>query len=85
MLENPVPNPMIEDMLRVLNISKRKEILERYRGLILFRQFIMMGQMLSQLEPEKVQAFIEASGVPQLQQLAQLLMQAGQLQIKGVV
>lgn len=84
MLENPVPNPMIEDMLRVLNISKRKEILEKYQGLILFRQFIMMGQMLSELEPEKVQAFIESSGVPELQQLAQLLMQAGQLQIKGV-
>jgi len=79
LLENPIPNPMIEDMLRVLNISKRKEILEKYKGLQLFRQFIMMGQMLSQLEPEKVQAFIEASGVPQLQQLAQLLMQAGQL------
>ena len=79
LLENPIPNPMIEDMLRVLNISKRKEILEKYKGLQLFRQFIMMGQMLSQLEPEKVQQFIEASGVPQLQQLAQLLMQAGQL------
>jgi len=84
LLENPVPNPMIEDMLRVLNISKRKEILERYQGLILFRQFIMMGQLMSELEPEKVQEFIEASGVPQLQQLAQLLMQAGQLQMKGV-
>ena len=84
LLENPVPNPMIEDMLRELNISKRKEILERYQGLILFRQFIMMGQMLDELEPDKVQAFIEASGVPELQQLAQLLMQAGQLQIKGV-
>lgn len=79
LLENPVPNPMIEDMLRVLNISKRKEILERYQGLQLFRQFIMMGQLMSELEPEKVQQFIAASGVPELQQLAQLLMQAGQL------
>lgn len=84
LLANPVPNPMIEDMLRVLNISKRKEILERYQGLILFRQFIMMGQMLGELEPEQVQQFIAASGVPELQQLAKLLMQAGQLQIKGV-
>lgn len=79
LLENPIPNPMIEDMLRILNISKRKEILERYQGLQLFRQFIMMGQLLTQLPPEKVQAFVKASGVPQLQQLAQLLMQAGQL------
>lgn len=84
MLENPVPNPMIEDMLRVLNISKRKEILEKYQGLILFRKFIIMGQVLGQVEPEKIQAFLQASGVPELQQLAQLLMQAGQLQIKGV-
>jgi len=84
LLANPVPNPMIEDMLRVLNISKRKEILERYQGLQLFYKFIMMGQILGEMEPEKVQQFIEASGVPELQQLAQLLMQAGQLQIKGV-
>jgi len=79
LLENPIPNPMIEDMLRVLNISKRKEILSRYQGLILFRKFIMMGQILGQLQPEKVQQFIATSGVPQLQQLAQLLLQAGQL------
>lgn len=86
LLENPVPNPMIEDMLRVLNISKRKEILTRYQGLQLFRKFIMMGAILQQLDPQKVQSFIQASGVPELQQLAQLLMQAGQLapQIKGV-
>ncbi len=86
LLENPVPNPMIEDMLRVLNISKRKEILSKYQGLQMFRQFIQMGAMMNEMEPEKVQAFIQASGVPELQQLAQLLMQAGQLapQIKGV-
>lgn len=79
LLENPVPNPMIEDMLRVLNISKRKEILEKYQGLQLFRKFIMLGAIMNEMEPEKVQAFIQASGVPELQQLAQLLMQAGQL------
>lgn len=91
LLENPVPNPMIEDMLRVLNISKRTEILQRYKGLQLFRQFIMMGQVLRQVPPEKIQAFVKTSGVPQLQQLAQLLVQAGQLapqvpkaQVKGV-
>jgi len=86
LLENPIPNPMIEDALRVLNISKRKEILDKYQGLQLFRKFIMMGAILNQVEPQKVQAFIQSSGVPELQQLAQLLMQAGQLapQIKGV-
>jgi len=79
LLENPIPNPMIEDMLRVLNISKRKEILDRYQGLQLFRQFIMMGQLLTEVEPGKVQEFLQAAGIPELQQLAQLLMQAGQL------
>jgi len=86
LLENPVPNPMLEDMLRVLNISKRKEILQRYKGLQLFRQFIMMGQILQQVPQEKIQAFVQTAGIPQLQQLAQLLLQAGQLapQTKGV-
>jgi hypothetical protein len=79
LLESPVPNPMIEDMLRVLNISKRKEILAKYQGMILFRQFIQMGQLLLQVDPAKVQQFLQAAGVPQLQQLAELLMQVAQL------
>ncbi len=79
LLENPIPNPMIEDMLRVLNISKRREILARYKGLQLFRQFIGMGQLLMQLPPEQVQAFLQQVPIPELQQLAQLLVQAGQL------
>lgn len=78
-LGEPVPNPLLEEMLRILNIAKRKEILKKHQGYQLFLQFIQMGQMLTQLPPEQVQAFIEASGVPQLQQLAQLLIEAGQL------
>lgn len=78
-LENPIPNPMTEEMLRILNISKRKEILARYQGLQLFRKFIMMSQILQQVPPDKVQAFIQSSGVPALGQLAQLMLQAAQL------
>lgn len=79
MLGEPVANPLLEEMLRILNIAKRKEILQKHKGYLLFLQFIQMGQMLIQLPPEEVQAFIQASGVPELQQLAQLLIQAGQL------
>jgi hypothetical protein len=85
MLENPIPNPMIEDMLRVLKIAKRKEILAKYQGLVLFRQFIQMGQLLTQAlqDPEagyEVRAVMQKlSALPGIQQLAQLLMQAGQL------
>lgn len=83
LLENPVPNPMIEDMMRVLSISKRKEILARYQGLILFRQFIQIGAMLieAQQNPEKEGSKGQEGPDQQQvqQQVMQLLIQAGQL------
>lgn len=79
LLENPVPNPMIEEMLMAYNIPKRNEILARYKGLVLFRQFMQMGQIVGQIPPEKIQAFIEATTLPELQPLVDLLLQAGQL------
>jgi len=84
-MANPVPNPMTEDMLRVLNITNRQEILAKYQGLQLFRQFIQMGQLLAQAsqDPEagpQVAAVVQQlSGLPGMEQLIQLLMQAGQL------
>ena len=88
MLENPIPNPMIEDMLRILNISKRAEILEKYQGLQLFRQFVQMGAMLNQMQGDpEVQAVLArlAAELPGMKDLLQLLVQAGQLapQTKG--
>jgi hypothetical protein len=81
MLENPVPNPMLEDMLRILNISKRKEILAKYQGMQLFRQFILMGAMLNaaQGEPEVQMVTQKLSAIPQMVDLMKLLLQAGQL------
>jgi hypothetical protein len=81
MVGEPVANPMLEDMLRVLNIAKRKEILQRHQGYLLFLQFIQMGQLLAQVQSEpEVQAVMQQiSGIPGIQQLAQLLIQAGQL------
>lgn len=77
LLENPIPNPMIEDMLRVLNISKRKEILERYQGLQLFRKFVQLSMMLEQVDPQIVQEAL--TKIPALQPLYQLMRQAAQL------
>ena len=85
MLENPIPNPMIEDMLRILNISKRKEILERYKGLQLFRQFIQLGQLLTDAlndeeAGEEIQNIMQKmSSIPGMQKLMDLLLQVGQL------
>lgn len=95
LLAAPIPNPMIEDMLRVLNISRRKEILDKYQGLQLFRQFVQIGATLAQgLEEAKgdpeAQALVEKTAkaltsIPGMEQLMQLLLQVGQLapQIKG--
>lgn len=77
LLENPIPNPMIEDMLRVLNISKRKEILAKYQGLILFRQFVQLSMLLSEVDPKAVQAAL--AQIPALQPLYQLMQQTAQL------
>lgn len=96
LLENPVPNPMIEDVMRIMDISKRKEILARYEGLTLFRQFMAMGQQLAAAlqgaqdqsgdnpEAAQQQAQIQAvmqqlSQIPGMQELIQLMLQAGQL------
>ena len=78
-LENPMPNPLLDDMLRVLKISNRKKILLKHQGTQLFRQFVMMSQMLKQVPPESIQAALQT--IPELQPLYQLLMQASQLQI----
>ena len=85
MVGEPVPNPMIEDMLRILNISKRKEILDRYQGLQLFRQFMQLGQLLTEAlnDPdagEEIQNIMKKmESIPGMQKLMQLLLQAGQL------
>ena len=87
LLENPIPNPMIEDMLRILNISKRKEILSKYQGLQLFRQFIQLGQMLLQAQAASAEAgtgefekILERMKlIPGMEQLIDILLKVGQL------
>lgn len=74
LVNQPVPNPMIEETLRVLDISDREKILAKYQGLVLFRQFIQFGQLAAQLDPAVLEGMPE-----QLTPLLQLLLQAGQL------
>lgn len=74
LVNQPIPNPMIEETLRVLDITDREKILAKYKGVVLFRDFIAMGQLAAQLPPEKVQAM-----PPELMPVYQLLIQAGQL------
>jgi len=77
LLENPIPNPMLAEMLRILKISNHKKILARYQGIILFRKFIQLSQMLGQVPPEEAQKVLRQ--IPVLQPLYELMMQAGQL------
>lgn len=74
LVNQPIPNPMIEETLRVLDITDREKILAKYQGVVLFRQFIQFGQLASGLTPETLEGM-----PPELQPLLQLLLQAGQL------
>jgi hypothetical protein len=74
LVNQPIPNPMIEETLRVLDITDREKILAKYQGVVLFRQFIGFGQAAAQLPPEIVQQM-----PPELVPVYQLLIQAGQL------
>lgn len=78
-LENPIPNPLLEDMLRVLSISNIKKVLLKHQGTVLFRQFVMMSQMLQEVDPMIIQAAI--ANIPELQPLVELMMQVAQLNI----
>ena len=76
-------------MLRILNISKRKEILDKYQGLQLFRQFIQIGAQLTASlqeasgDEEAVNTIRQTTealkAIPGMEQLMQLLLQVGQL------
>jgi hypothetical protein len=79
LLENPIPNPLLEDVLRILEITNLKKILLKHQGTILFRQFVMMSQMLREVDPIVVQTAL--ANIPELQPLYQLMMQAAQLNI----
>ena len=78
-LENPIPNPLLEDVLRILGISNIKKVLMKHRGTVLFRQFVMMSQALGEVDPLIIQTAL--ANIPQLKPLYDLMMQTAQLNI----
>jgi hypothetical protein len=68
MLDAPVVNPMIEDMMRILNIANRQKVLARHNGYQLFKQFITMSAQIAAIPPEQSMAAIPAI-MPQVLQL----------------
>lgn len=82
-LSNPMPHPMLEEVLQVLEISNRKKILLRHQGTILFSKFLQLAQMLQQADPAEVQQALQL--IPELQPLYELMMQTAQLQIPAPV
>ncbi len=78
LLAESMPNPLLEDMLRILNISNRKKVLAKHQGTMLFQQFVALSQQIAQADPTQVQAMVQA--IPELKPVFDLLMQAAQLQ-----
>ena len=78
-LENPIPNPLLEDILRILGISNIKKILLKHQGTILFRQFVIMSKMLQKVDPVVVQTAL--ANIPELEPLYKLMTQTAQLNI----
>lgn len=48
-LKDPVPNPLLEDVLRILKIANRQKVLAKYAPLQLFRQFMALSLQLGQV------------------------------------
>jgi hypothetical protein len=79
LMSEPNLNPMLEDMLRILNIANRRRILAKHQQLQVFNQFIMlagqMGQVVQsagQMPPEQIAGVREQM----MGQVMQLLQQA---------
>jgi hypothetical protein len=75
-LENPNPNPLLDDLLRVLNIANRQKVLMKHAGTQLFKQFVAMSAQIAAIPPEQKLAMIPKV-MPQVLQLME--------QVKGLV
>ncbi len=89
-LSDPNINPMLEDMLRILNIANRSKILSKHKQTQVFRQFVMLSQQVQgliqqaqqsggQIKPEQLAAAKEQV----LQQVLALMQQVNQITAKG--
>jgi hypothetical protein len=55
LFKDPIPNPMLEDMLRILKIANRQKVLAKYQPLQLFKQFMQMSVQMSQIGQQQPQ------------------------------
>jgi hypothetical protein len=55
-LENPNPNALLEDMLRILNIANRSKILSKHKQIQIFKQFIQLSQQVQGILQQAQQA-----------------------------
>lgn len=49
LLKDPIPNPMLEDMLRILKIANRQKVLAKYGPLQLFKQFMALSTQMGRV------------------------------------
>lgn len=86
LLAEPNVNPMLEDMLRILNIANRSKILSKHKQTQIFKQFVMLSQQVTammqqvqqgggQITPEQLAMAKEKV----LQQVMQLMQQVNQV------
>lgn len=87
-LGDTIPNPLLEDMLRILNIANRSKVLMKHQQTQLFKQFITISAQaqtaMQQVQqqgatPEQIQVVQQKI----MQQVMQLMSQVGQMAAKG--
>jgi len=80
LLDAPALNPMLEDMLRVLQIANREKILAKHKQTQLFNQFMQLSAQAAQI-PAMAQQDPASAAVAEkqlMQQVIQLMAQVGQ-------
>ena len=76
-LQNPMPNPLLEQVLRDLSVNDIEKVLLEHQGTALFQQFAQLSAQMMQLDPNAIEALV--AGVPELQPVVQLMAQMAQL------
>lgn len=83
LLGEPVINPMLEDMLRILNIANRSKILTKHKQTQVFKQFVQLSQQAQQFIAQAQEQGIDPAQAEMakqklLQQVMQLMQQVNQ-------
>lgn len=83
-LKDPVPNPLLEDILRILKIANRQKVLAKYMPLQLFRQFLAMSVQMGQVGQQQPQPGPDGK-TPDPQAVAQQKVMAQQTIVSNVM